>query len=229
MREEESDFVRERRPDKPHTFNSTTMSTSKKTAQKSPEERQRIYDAVTTEERLRVVKERMAPEFSNGRKPLSIGVAFSKSTDVYRLVEEASYYLGYPLGAALDETTGRVAFKQTKDDEMIQWRANESLIENINDVLKALLTGIFTSDDPSFLSQVRQAAVTAKGADDSTKKKVNDFFRDLDVYRHATASVREEERLAKAAVALNDLTAEEIQQILAQKQLAGTPSALAAA
>jgi len=205
------------------------MATSKKTAQKSPEERQRIYDATTTEERLRVVKERMAPEFANGRKPLSIGVAFSKSTDVYRLVEEASYYLGYPLGAVLDETTGRVVFKQTKDDEMIQWRANEALIENVNDVLKALLTGIFASEDPSFLSQVRQAAVTAKGADDSTKKKVNDFFRDLDVYRHATVSIREEERLANAAEVLDDLTAEEIQKILAKKQLAQTPSALAAA
>jgi len=205
------------------------MATSKKTAQKSPEERQRIYDATTTEERLRVVKERMAPEFANGRKPLSIGVAFSKSTDVYRLVEEASYYLGYPLGAVLDETTGRVVFKQTTDDEMIQWRANEALIENVNDVLKALLTGIFASEDPSFLSQVRQAAVTAKGADDSTKKKVNDFFRDLDVYRHATVSIREEERLANAAEVLDDLTAEEIQKILAKKQLAQTPSALAAA
>ena len=197
------------------------MATTKKTTQKSIEERQRIYDATTTEERLRVVKERTTPEFSNGRKPLSIGFAFGKGTEVYKLVEEVSYYLGYPSGGELDEATNRVIFQETKEDGMIQWRAKESFVADINDVLKALLTGIFASEDPSFLSQIRQSAVTAKGVDEDTKKKVNEFFKDLDEYRRATESVREEKKLAEVFNILSGLSQEQFQKVLAAQNISG--------
>ncbi len=197
------------------------MASNKKAVQKSPEERQRIYDATTVEERLRVVKERTEPGFAATRKPLRVGVAFDRDSAVYRLVEEMSYYLGYPSGAEINEQTNRVIFKKTKEDGMIQWRANESIPAEINDVLKAILTAVLTSEDPSFLSQLRQLTVTSQHGVSDGNSKVNQFFKNLEEYRHATAGVRQEINLANAQAALAALTPEQTQALLATTQVGG--------
>lgn len=180
--------------------------TDKKPA-KTPEERQAINEAVTQDERLRFVRERMSP-LNTARRSITIGVGFQKGTEVHRLIEEMSYYFGTPIGADIDEDN-RVVFQTSKETGMTRWRSDESTPEDANETIKSIILAILTSEDPSLVAQVGRAVAASKSVGRDGKSKTRRFLGNLGQYRDATKHLRKLERIDGARKGLKGLTREE--------------------
>jgi hypothetical protein len=185
---------------------------TEKKPMKTPEERQAINEAVTQEERLRVVRERMSPQ-NTSRKPISIAVGFTKGTEVHKLVEEMSFYFGSPISAELDENN-QVIFQTAKETGLTRWRADESTPEEASDTVKAVALAVLTSEDPSFIAQVNRAIATSKHVSMDAKSKSRRFFGNLEKYRSATSHIRKQERINGARKGLKGLTKEEVLRLV---------------
>lgn len=187
---------------------------------KTPEERQAIWDAVTTEERLKATADRMSAVAYAQRKNLSIAVTFTKGSPIYDLIERIKIFHGYPVGGAINERTGRVDFKYTKENNFYKWRDEESVEENANEVFRSILTVVLLSEDPELLGCIKRAVTDMRRTGFESAKRSKKFFESLDRYLTASKETRDSKKVELAEKALGDLT-EEQKMILIAKQMPG--------
>jgi hypothetical protein len=193
--------------------------TTRKSSPKTPQERAEIAKAVTTQERLEAVNERLDPNSSIPRKTLQMGVSLNKGNSGYGLIEEISYFKGYPVGAELDQDTGRVIFKYTKEDGNKQWRQSEELLEIITDTFRAILTAVITTESMTLLDMIRDEATKCQDVSQTGQEGVKKLFRWIKEYRRATADIRAEVKLREAKALVASLSDEAKRELLQQTSL----------
>ena len=184
---------------------------------KTPEERQAIWGAITTEERLKATADRMSAVAYAQRTNLSIAVAFTKGSPIYDLVERIKIFHGYPVGGAINERTGRVDFQYTKEHGFYKWRDEESIAECANEVCRSILTTVLLSEDPELLAFIKRAVTNSRHTSYASAKLSRKFFESLDRYLTASKETRDSEKVEIAVKALGALTEEQKRMLMAKE------------
>lgn len=177
--------------------------------QLTPEQRQAIWDAVTPEERLKVVSQRMSPAMAQGRKGLAVAVAFPKGSSVYKLIEEMHIYFGYPVGGKLNERTGRVEFQSTKETGACKWRTDESMVSGANEAFRLIISAILFSDSPEVISVIRKAVANHWVASLDSRNKAKDFFDKREQYLSASKETKNEQLVEESCRDIGHMTKEQ--------------------